>query len=99
MTRPSLVSEALFAPNSTLVVDQAEKLTLKGTVTLLDGALRNNVQLVLMDTEKRKGTGNALAVMKDAGVPRYQFSGRPTVRTRWRCGTSIRTGRRFVRAR
>ncbi|MEN3262552.1 conjugative transfer relaxase/helicase TraI [Sodalis endosymbiont of Spalangia cameroni] len=81
LTRPSLVSEALFAPNSTLVVDQAEKLTLKETVTLLDGALRNNVQLVLMDTEKRKGTGNALAVMKDAGVPRYQFSGRPTVRT------------------
>lgn len=79
MTRAALGSEALFAPNSTLVVDQAEKLTLKETVELLDGAVRNNVQLVLMDTEKRKGTGNALAVMKEAGVPRYQFSGRQAV--------------------
>ncbi|AIM24249.1 conjugative transfer relaxase/helicase TraI [Serratia sp. SCBI] len=76
VTRAALGTEALFAPNSTLVVDQAEKLTLKETVALLDGAVRNNVQLVLMDTEKRKGTGNALAVMKEAGVPRYQFSGR-----------------------
>lgn len=76
VTRAALGSEALFAPNSTLVVDQAEKLTLKETVALLDGAVRNNVQLVLMDTEKRKGTGNALAVMKEAGIPRYQFSGR-----------------------
>ncbi|EPN2806996.1 conjugative transfer relaxase/helicase TraI [Serratia marcescens] len=76
VTRAALGSEALFAPNNTLVVDQAEKLTLKETVALLDGAVRNNVQLVLMDTEKRKGTGNALAVMKEAGVPRYQFSGR-----------------------
>ncbi|HID8404639.1 TPA: conjugative transfer relaxase/helicase TraI [Serratia marcescens] len=76
VTRAALGSEALFAPNSTLVVEQAEKLTLKETVALLDGAVRNNVQLVLMDTEKRKGTGNALAVMKEAGVPRYQFSGR-----------------------
>jgi len=79
LTRAALDSEALFAPNSTLVVDQAEKLTLKETVTLLDGAVRNNVQLVLMDTEKRKGTGNTLSVMKEAGVPRYQFSGRQAV--------------------
>ncbi|MBH3259133.1 conjugative transfer relaxase/helicase TraI [Serratia marcescens] len=79
VTRAALGSEALFAPNSTLVVDQAEKLTLKETVALLDGAVRNNVQLVLMDTEKRKGTGNALTVMKEAGVPRYQFSGRQAV--------------------
>lgn len=79
LTRSALGSEALFAPNSTLVVDQAEKLTLKETVTLLDGAVRNNVQLVLMDTEKRKGTGNALSVMKEAGVARYQFSGRQAV--------------------
>ncbi|MBH2766566.1 conjugative transfer relaxase/helicase TraI [Serratia marcescens] len=79
VTRAALGSEALFTPNSTLVVDQAEKLTLKETVALLDCAVRNNVQLVLMDTEKRKGTGNALAVMKEAGVPRYQFSGRQAV--------------------
>lgn len=79
VTRAVLGSEALFAPNSTLVVDQAEKLTLNETVALLDGAVRNNVQLVLMDTEKRKGTGNALTVMKEAGVPRYQFSGRQAV--------------------
>ncbi|MGP1056909.1 conjugative transfer relaxase/helicase TraI [Serratia sp. CY68341] len=79
VTRAALGSETLFTPNSTLVVDQAEKLTLKETVALLDGAVRNNVQLVLMDTEKRKGTGNALAVMKEAGIPRYQFSGHQAV--------------------
>lgn len=35
--------------DSTLVIAGAEKLSVKETVTLLDQALRNNVQVVLMD--------------------------------------------------
>ncbi|PVZ84203.1 conjugative transfer relaxase/helicase TraI [Serratia sp. S1B] len=66
-------SDVAFTPNSTVIVDQAEKYTLKETVVLLDAALRNNVQLIMMDTEQRKGTGNALSVMKEAGVARYQY--------------------------
>ncbi|WP_145515918.1 conjugative transfer relaxase/helicase TraI [Yersinia aleksiciae] len=71
--RNALKSDVAFTPNSTVIVDQAEKYTLKETVVLLDAALRNNVQLIMMDTEQRKGTGNALSVMKEAGVARYQY--------------------------
>lgn len=71
----ALKSGLAFTPNSTLIVDQAEKYTLKEMVNLLDGSLRNNVQLVMMDTQQRKGTGNALSVLKDAGINRYQFKG------------------------
>lgn len=58
--------------DSTLVIAGAEKLSVKETVTLLDQALRNNVQVVLMDGGGRKGTGNALATLEDAGVVRLQ---------------------------
>jgi len=57
-----------FLPGSTLIVDQGEKLTLKETLTLLDGALRHNVQLLIADSGQRTGTGSALTVMKEAGV-------------------------------
>lgn len=58
--------------DSTLVIAGAEKLSVKETVTLLDQALRNNVQVLLMDGGGRKGTGNALATLEDAGVVRLQ---------------------------
>lgn len=73
--KAALQSGLAFTPNSTLIVDQAEKYTLKDMVSLLDGALRNNVQLVMMDTQQRKGTGNALSVLQEAGINRYQFQG------------------------
>lgn len=58
--------------DSTLVVAGAEKLSVKETVTLLDQALRRNVQVLLMDSGGRQGTGNALATLEDAGVVRLQ---------------------------
>ncbi|WP_123059945.1 MobF family relaxase, partial [Escherichia sp. MOD1-EC6096] len=58
--------------DSTLVIAGAEKLSVKETVTLLDQALRNNMQVLLMDGGGRKGTGNALATLEDAGVVRLQ---------------------------
>ncbi|MBK5145532.1 conjugative transfer relaxase/helicase TraI [Budviciaceae bacterium BWR-B9] len=75
LTRQDLKSDFTLPIHSTLIVDQAEKLTLKETLTVLEQGRNQNAQVVFMDTEQRKGTGNALSVMKDADVPRYQFSG------------------------
>lgn len=59
-------------PNSTLVVANAEKLSLKSALSLLEGAQSANVQVLMMDSGGRKGTGNVLATLQDAGVPRFQ---------------------------
>ncbi|WP_300002335.1 conjugative transfer relaxase/helicase TraI [uncultured Cedecea sp.] len=64
-----------FIPGGTLIVDQAEKLSLKEAVSLLDGAMRNNVQVLLSDSGKRSGTGSALTVLKDSGVNTYRWQG------------------------
>ncbi|WP_319950146.1 hypothetical protein, partial [Klebsiella pneumoniae] len=56
-------------------VDQAEKLSLKETISLLDGAMRHNVQVLLSDSGKRSGTGSALTVLKDSGVNTYRWQG------------------------
>ncbi len=70
-----LMEGMTFMPGSTLIVDQGEKLTLKETLTLLDGALRHNVQLLVTDSGQRTGTGSALTVMKEAGVNTYAWQG------------------------
>ncbi|MEW8791975.1 ssDNA-binding domain-containing protein, partial [Enterobacter kobei] len=64
-----------FIPGGTLIVDQAEKLSLKETISLLDGAMRHNVQVLLSDSGKRSGTGSALTVLKDSGVNTYRWQG------------------------
>ncbi|MBL9552979.1 hypothetical protein QP629_28130, partial [Klebsiella pneumoniae] len=53
----------------------AEKLSLKETISLLDGAMRHNVQVLLSDSGKRSGTGSALTVLKDSGVNTYRWQG------------------------
>ncbi|WP_314731964.1 hypothetical protein, partial [Escherichia coli] len=62
-------------PGSTVIVDQGEKLSLKETLTLLDGAARHNVQVLITDSGQRTGTGSALMAMKDAGVNIYSWQG------------------------
>ena len=57
------------------IVDQGEKLSLKETLTLLDGAARHNVQILITDSGQRTGTGSALMAMKDAGVNTYRWQG------------------------
>ena len=42
--RRQLQEGMVFTPGSTVIVDQGEKLSLKETLTLLDGAARHNVQ-------------------------------------------------------
>ncbi|WP_176205216.1 ssDNA-binding domain-containing protein, partial [Salmonella enterica] len=64
-----------FTPGSTVIVDQGEKLSLKETLTLLDGAARHNVQVLVTDSGQRTGTGSALMAMKDAGVNTYRWQG------------------------
>lgn len=44
-------------------------------VTLLDGAARHNVQILITDSGQRTGTGSALMSMKDAGVNTYRWQG------------------------
>ncbi|MDF3686397.1 conjugative transfer relaxase/helicase TraI, partial [Enterobacter hormaechei] len=73
--RRGLTEGMAFTPGSTLIVDQGEKLTLKETLTLLDGALRHNVQLLIADSGQRTGTGSALTVMKEAGVSTLAWQG------------------------
>ncbi|HID5865876.1 TPA: MobF family relaxase, partial [Klebsiella pneumoniae] len=71
--KSALQDGTAFIPGGTLIVDQAEKLSLKETISLLDGAMRHNVQVLLSDSGKRSGTGSALAVLKDSGVNTYRW--------------------------
>lgn len=73
--RRQLQESLAFTPGSTVIVDQGEKLSLKETLTLLDGAARHNVQVLITDSGQRTGTGSALMAMKDAGVNTYRWQG------------------------
>ncbi len=71
--RRQLLEGMAFTPGSTVIVDQGEKLSLKETLTLLDGAARHNVQVLITDSGQRTGTGSALMAMKDAGVNTWRI--------------------------
>lgn len=75
----SLLNADALVPDSTLVVSGAEKLSVKETLTLLDQALRRNVQVLLADGGGRQGTGSALATLQEAGVIRLQADRHPGV--------------------
>ncbi|MEG0176066.1 MAG: conjugative transfer relaxase/helicase TraI, partial [Aeromonas sp.] len=71
INRAALTADLSLAANSTLVIANAEKLSVKETLLILDQAQRNNVQVLMMDSAGRKGTGNALATLEEAGVTRF----------------------------
>ncbi len=73
--KSALQDGTAFIPGGTLIVDQAEKLSLKETISMLDGAMRHNVQVLLSDSGKRSGTGSALTVLKESGVNTYRWQG------------------------
>ncbi|EAS1265475.1 conjugative transfer relaxase/helicase TraI [Salmonella enterica] len=73
--RRQLQEGMTFSPGSTVIVDQGEKLSLKETLTLLDGAARHNIQVLITDSGQRTGTGSALMAMKEAGVNSYRWQG------------------------
>lgn len=73
--KDALQDGTAFVPGGTLIADQAEKLSLKEMIALLDGALRNNVQVLMSDSGKWSGTGCALTVLKNSGVSSYNWLG------------------------
>lgn len=75
--KSALQDGTAFIPGGTLIVDQAEKLSLKEALSLLDGAMRHNVQVLLSDSGKRSGTGSALSVL--GKIPETRLKGGESV--------------------
>ncbi|ECX2001794.1 conjugative transfer relaxase/helicase TraI [Salmonella enterica subsp. enterica serovar Newport] len=75
MLRSQMNADIVLPVQGTVIVDRAERLSLKETVLLQEKALSAGAQLIFMDTENRQGTGNALSVLKEAGIPQYRFYG------------------------
>lgn len=75
MLRSQMNADTVLPVQGTVIVDRAERLSLKETVLLQEKALSTGAQLIFMDTENRQGTGNALSVLKEAGIPQYRFYG------------------------
>ncbi|HFM0661330.1 TPA: conjugative transfer relaxase/helicase TraI [Escherichia coli] len=73
MLRSQMNADTVLPVQGTVIVDRAERLSLKETVLLQEKALSVGAQLIFMDTENRQGTGNALSVLKEAGIPQYRF--------------------------
>ncbi len=67
--------------NGTVIVTGAETWSLKETVQLFAQAKETNTQILLLDSAGRKGTGNALRTLEDAGVVRFAAAGKPPVQT------------------
>ncbi|MDN2488169.1 conjugative relaxase [Kosakonia sacchari] len=57
-------------PQSTLIVEGAERLSLKETLVLLGEARNKSAQLVFLDSAGRQANGNAMSVLESAGVVR-----------------------------
>ena len=75
MLRTQMNADTVLPVQGTVIVDRAERLSLKETVLLQEKALSAGAQLIFMDTENRQGTGNALSVLKEADIPQYRFYG------------------------
>nr|WP_241391774.1 MULTISPECIES: conjugative transfer relaxase/helicase TraI [Serratia]ULG12068.1 conjugative transfer relaxase/helicase TraI [Serratia entomophila]ULG12413.1 conjugative transfer relaxase/helicase TraI [Serratia entomophila]ULG18360.1 conjugative transfer relaxase/helicase TraI [Serratia proteamaculans] len=75
MLRSQMKAETVLPVQGTVIIDRAERLSLKETLLLQEKALSAGAQLLFMDTENRQGTGNALSVLKAAEVPLYRFYG------------------------
>lgn len=75
MLRSQLKAETVLPVQGTVIVDRAERLSLKETLLLQEKAISAGAQLLFMDTENRQGTGNDLSVLKAAEVPQYRFYG------------------------
>ncbi|HCB2859825.1 conjugative transfer relaxase/helicase TraI [Klebsiella aerogenes] len=77
----SLQTLATHGPETagTLVVAGAERLSVRDALTVTDTAWRNGVQVLLADSGGRRGTGQALQTLEDAGVKRYDMAAQRTV--------------------
>ncbi|KKY80319.1 conjugal transfer protein TraI [Enterobacter cloacae] len=65
-----LSGELQLKPQSTLIIEGAERLGLKETLVLLGEARAQDAQLVFLDSAGRQANGNAMSVLESAGVAR-----------------------------
>lgn len=65
-----LSGEFQLKPQSTLIIEGAERLGLKETLVLLGEARAQDAQLVFLDSAGRQANGNAMSVLESAGVTR-----------------------------
>ncbi|MBK0079761.1 conjugative relaxase [Kosakonia sp. S58] len=65
-----LKGELSLRPQSTLIIEGAERLGLKETLILLGEAREKDAQLVFLDSAGRQANGNAMSVLESAGVRR-----------------------------
>lgn len=71
-------------PQSTLIIEGAERLGLKETLVLLGEARAQDAQLVFLDSAGRQANGNAMSVLESAGLPvPAARSRRPGLRPKW----------------
>jgi len=61
-------------PQSTVIVESAEKLSLKEMLVLTDEAHQQNAQLLFLDSAGRQSNANALSVLTAAGVKRQSLT-------------------------
>lgn len=75
VNRPQVLSgEFSLKPQSTLVIEGAERLGLKETLVLLGEAREKDAQLIFLDSAGRQANGNAMSVLESAGVTRTRYS-------------------------
>jgi len=71
MSRQQVLSgDFHLKPQSTLIIEGAERLGLKETLVLLGEARAQDAQLVFLDSAGRQSNGNAMSVLESAGVSR-----------------------------
>ncbi|MGC0805448.1 MobF family relaxase [Pantoea agglomerans] len=66
-----------LTPQSTVIVESAEKLSLKEMLVLTGEAQLQNAQLLFLDSAGRQSNANALSVLTAAGVKRQSLSASP----------------------
>lgn len=69
-----LSGEFSLKPQSTLIIEGAERLGLKETLVLLSEAREKDAQLIFLDSACRQGNGNAMSVLESAGVNRTRYN-------------------------
>lgn len=73
--RPQLLDGNLsLKPQSTLIIEGAERLGLKETLILLGEAREKDAQLIFLDSAGRQANGNAMSVLESAGVTRTRYN-------------------------
>lgn len=64
-------TKTTFRENSTLIVDNAERLSAKDAVGLLSYANESNLQIVLLNSSSRESHTNVLGLFKDGGTKEH----------------------------